>query len=119
MQLGPVTVPKGMGVAASITLVHYNPELYPDPTRFDIDRFARRRYGAHEYLPFGGGHRRCLGAAFAGYQLQIVLGILLRGFHVRLLDSQPPQPVRRSLTLAPDTGVPAIIERRRAGYLPS
>jgi cytochrome P450 family 110 len=114
VRLGETEVPAGEAVAACISLVHRDPELYPEPDRFDPDRFARRKYASHEYFPFGGGHRRCLGAAFAGYQLQVVLGVLLRQYEVRLLDAHPPKPVRRNVTLAPKGDVPVVFERRRA-----
>ena len=67
---------------------------------------------AHEYLPFGGGHRRCLGAAFAGYQLQVVLGVLLRRYDVTLLDERAPDTVRKNVTLGPSTDVPVRISAR-------
>ena len=105
-------MPAGAVVSASISLVHEDPALYPNPKRFDPTRFASRRLGPHEYLPFGGGHRRCLGAAFAGHQLQVVLGTIVRRYEVELLDPRPPKTVRRSVTLAPEPGVPAIIRAR-------
>lgn len=67
---------------------------------------------AHEYLPFGGGHRRCLGAAFAGYQLQVVLGVLLRRYDLTLLDERAPETVRKNVTLGPSTDVPVRISAR-------
>ncbi len=112
MQLGGLDLPKGAVVSASISLVHRDPDIYPDPERFDPERFASRSYGPHEYLPFGGGHRRCLGAAFAGYQLQVVLGILIRDYNVDLLDPTPAKVVRKNVTLAPEPGIPAKLTRR-------
>lgn len=112
MQLGEVEVPSGDAVAASISLIHFNPEIYPDPARFDPDRFLDHTFANHEYLPFGGGHRRCLGAAFAGYQLQVVLGMLLRHYEVTLADPTPPKTARRSITLVPKGDVPVVLRAR-------
>jgi len=112
VKLGETEVAAGDAVAASISLVHFDPAIYPEPQRFDPDRFLEHSFAAHEYLPFGGGHRRCLGAAFAGYQLQVVLGILLRHYEVTLLSSDPPKTVRRSVTLAPKDDVPIRLAKR-------
>ncbi len=57
-------------------------------------------------MPFGGGHRRCIGAAFASYEMAIVLGTLLKRFEFELVDSQPVVPKRRSVTIGPSTSVP-------------
>jgi cytochrome P450 len=112
MTLGDVEIPAGDVVSASICLVHLDPSLYPDPHRFDPNRFIGTKHPPYEYLPFGGGHRRCLGAAFAGYQLQVVLGVLLRDYQVQLQESTPPPPVRSNVTIAPKGEVPVVIERR-------
>lgn len=111
-RLGEVEVPAGDAVAASISLVHFDPDIYPEPHRFDPQRFIDRTFASHEYLPFGGGHRRCLGAAFAGYQLQAVLGVLLRHYRVNTIDPVPPKTIRRSITLVPKGDVPVVLERR-------
>lgn len=108
-------VPAGETVAACMALTHFDPELYPEPRAFRPERFGQRRFGPHEYLPFGGGHRRCLGAAFAAYELQIVLGVLLRGYAFELRSPDPPAPKRRNVTLGPADGVPVRIRPRRSG----
>ncbi len=112
MQLGEVEVPEGEAVAACISLIHLDPEIYPEPERFDPQRFLSKNFANHEYLPFGGGHRRCIGAAFAGYQLQVVLGILLRHYRFEVLDPVPPKTVRRSITLVPKGDVPVRLSVR-------
>ncbi|MEM7152316.1 MAG: cytochrome P450 [Myxococcota bacterium] len=111
-QLAPPTA-----VSASILGIHRNEELYPQAETFRPERFLERKFGAHEFLPFGGGHRRCIGAAFAGFEMRIVLGTLLREFGVTLQDAQPPHPVRRNVTLAPSTGVPIILDRAKVGQV--
>ena len=63
-----------------------------------------------EYLPFGGGARRCLGAAFALYEMKVVLGTLLSAHRFSLVSDQPIRPVRRHVTLAPEGGVPLRYE---------
>ncbi|MEY3273035.1 MAG: hypothetical protein RLZZ341_1936, partial [Pseudomonadota bacterium] len=64
-------------VIGCIQAVHERPELYPDPQRFDPQRFLRRSFGPGEFLPFGGGARRCIGAALAVYEMKLILAALL------------------------------------------
>jgi cytochrome P450 family 110 len=115
LELGGYPLRPPTAVSASIIGIHMNPEIYPEPEAFRPERFLGRKYGPHEFLPFGGGHRRCIGAAFASFELQIVLGTLLREFGVKLCNPHPPRPVRRNVTLAPEGGVPVIITAERPG----
>ncbi len=83
-------VPKGSIVAMSIALSNLDPDCFPDPLRFDPDRFAppREEDGKHPfaYLPFGGGRHRCLGASFALIQQKAIFSVLLRRFEFELVD---------------------------------
>ena len=115
LELGDYRLPAGEAVGASILLVHMDGELYANPTVFDPSRFEVRRYGANEFIPFGGGHRRCLGAAFAAYEMKIALGSLLANHALTLVESGPPPPERRNVVLAPRGGVPVTLEPRRPG----
>ena len=115
IELGGYTVRPPNSVSASIWGVHMNPEIYPEPSTFRPERFLERKYGPHEFLPFGGGHRRCIGAAFAGFEMRVVLGTLLREFTVKLCEPHAPRPVRRNVTLAPEGGVPVILTADRPG----
>jgi cytochrome P450 len=90
-----------------IQAVHERSELYPDPLRFDPQRFLERSYGPGEFLPFGGGARRCLGAALAVYEMKLILATLLQGFSLRLTpaSNRPLPPRRRGFTLGPSRPV--------------
>ena len=112
MNLGGFDVPVGEGVSVSILHVHMDPDLYPEPERFRPERFFDRKLSPTEYLPFGGGHRRCIGAAFAAHEMQIVLGVLLAEYEFELSSPQRAQPVRRNVTLAPNDGVPLRLRVR-------
>jgi cytochrome P450 family 110 len=111
--LGEVEVPAGIGVSAGILLVHRRPELYPEPEAFVPERFLERKFSPFEYLPFGGGHRRCLGAAFAAFEMKVVVGTALARFDFTSFDERIPPPVRRSVTMAPRGGVPMRCDARR------
>ncbi len=115
MTLGEYSLRPPTAVSASILGVHRRPDLYPEPETFRPERFEERKFGPHEFLPFGGGHRRCVGAAFAGFEMRVVLGTLLREYGVILRNATPPRPVRRNVTLAPEGGVPVVITRARPG----
>lgn len=98
-------LPAGVAIAPAIILVHMREDLYPEPTRFRPERMLERKPGPFEYLPFGGGHRRCIGAAFAHYEVRVALGTVLRGWSLALREPGPVEVVRRSITLGPKTGV--------------
>jgi cytochrome P450 len=108
LRLCGYTVPAGVAVGAAIPLAHCNPERYPDPLRFRPERFLEQRYTPFEYLPFGGGARRCVGAAFAVYELKIVLGSILAQHRFELTDDRPAIPMPRTFTLGPKGGVPLV-----------
>ena len=101
-------LPAGVAVGAAIPLAHCNPERYPDPLRFRPECFLEHTYTPFEYLPFGGGARRCVGAAFAVYELKIVLGSILAQHRFELADDIPAIPVPRTFTLGPKGGVPLV-----------
>jgi cytochrome P450 len=106
LTLGEYQLPAGMAVAPATVLAHYNPETYQEPELFRPERFIDRSYSPFQYMPFGGGHRRCIGAAFASFEIAIVLGTLLKRFQFELVDSAPVVPKRRNVTIGPSTSVP-------------
>ena len=102
MTLGAWTIPAGVPVSAGIALIHARADLYPEPTSFRPERFLERpKLAPHEYLPFGGGARRCIGAAFALYEMKVVLGTLLARYRFTLAGSEPERPVMRNLAMGP------------------
>ncbi len=106
LTLGEYRLPVGVAVAPATVLAHYDPETYADPEQFRPERFLKRSYSPFQYMPFGGGHRRCIGAAFASFEIAIVLGSLLKRFQFELVDSAPVVPKRRNVTIGPSTAVP-------------
>ncbi|HTU57774.1 MAG TPA: cytochrome P450, partial [Polyangiales bacterium] len=101
------------GVMVLIEALHHDPELYPEPARFRPERFLERKFATYEYVPFGGGVRRCLGAAFSDYETKILLATLLRGVKLELRRERPDPRVRRNITLGPKHGVPLRVVSRR------
>jgi cytochrome P450 len=113
MVLGPWTVPAGAGVAVLTTLLHSNASLYPRPNVFDARRFLDTKVSPFTYTPFGGGGRRCLGAAFAMYEMKLALATMLGDFELELID-RDVVPARQNLTIGPKGGVRMRVNRRRA-----
>jgi cytochrome P450 len=112
-EMGGYKIPAGQGVAVSVYGVHHRKELYPDALVFRPERFIERRFAPYEYIPFGGGHRRCLGAAFALYEMKQITYALLRQFDFRQITHETPQVVSRNLSLGPHNGIPMMYSGRR------
>ena len=103
-----VDIAPGTGVIGSIFLAHANPAVFPSPDQFRPERFLERKFSPFEYFPFGGGSRRCLGAAFALYEMKIALGTLMARHRLVLASDRPIRPVRRNVTFGPEGGVPMV-----------
>jgi unspecific monooxygenase len=97
----------------SIYLVHYQEDLYPNAKQFKPERFMGRQYSAGEYLPFGGGSRRCLGHALAQLEMKLVLATVLSKYQLVLAEDKPVKLQRRGFTLAPAGGVRMMITGKR------
>ncbi len=94
-------VSPGQSVAVATTLLHMHPETWSAPQRFSPDRFLTRKYTPFEYAPFGGGLRRCIGAAFGAYQMRVVLGTLLGATSLTLVNRRTPARVLMNITMGP------------------
>ncbi|MGB3514657.1 MAG: cytochrome P450 [Microcoleaceae cyanobacterium] len=103
----------GTIVLGSIYLTHHREDLYPEPKKFKPERFLERQFSPYEYLPFGGGSRRCVGMALANFELRLVLATLVSNFDMRLADNRPVKPQRRGLTLGPAGGVKMVMKGKR------
>lgn len=104
-QLGPYVAPAGTQVWVSIATLHLDPSLFPEPERFEPERFLTRSYKPYEFAPFGGGHRRCLGAAFAMLETKVAIATLLRHVTFEHLGPHEPEVARRNLSMAPACGI--------------
>jgi len=107
---GPLTV-AGVPLSAddvvgiALPALHFNPAVWKDPDAFDPGRFLAGRPSPFQYAPFGGGHRRCIGAAFAHVQLAVALGIILKTIELRAPAGEqrrkPPRAVLRGIATKP------------------
>ncbi|ACK65183.1 cytochrome P450 [Rippkaea orientalis PCC 8801] len=83
-------------------------DLYPNPREFRPERFLERQYSPYEFLPFGGGVRRCLGEALAQFEMKLVLATIIANYQLKLAEKQPEKLQRRGFTLAASRGVKLI-----------
>jgi cytochrome P450 len=112
--LGGVPVPAEIGVHYSSWATHHLPQLYPEPFRFDPDRFLPEREAAlprGAYIPFGGGSRMCLGKRFGEYELRALASVLLSRVRLDALSSADPQIVTTP-TLGPKGGLRFVVRAR-------
>jgi cytochrome P450 len=102
--------PPGACLVAHAYLIHHDPAIYPDPYAFRPERFLEQPPGTYTWIPFGGGRRRCLGAAFATVEMKVVLRAVLERAQPRLAgDGRLELSRRRSITLSPREGAQVVL----------
>ncbi|HEY9804930.1 MAG TPA: cytochrome P450, partial [Candidatus Obscuribacterales bacterium] len=102
----------GARLYGCIYLIHHRPDLYPDSKQFKPERFLERQFSPYEFLPFGGGIRRCIGEALALFEMKLVLATILQRYELELADPTPERPKRRGVTLGPEKGVKMVLRSR-------
>jgi cytochrome P450 len=110
MPLGQWVIPHGYTVQVDIPLTHQN--AYQDPDKFDPDRFLGESPDLYSWVPFGGGTRRCLGAAFANMEMNVVLRTILREFRLVPTTAREERLHSRGVAFAPSEGGRAVVYRR-------
>jgi cytochrome P450 len=116
-ELGGYVFAPGTQVAAAILLVQLDPALYPpDPQTFRPERFLEGAPEPYALIPFGGGVRRCLGAAFATLEMKVVISTILARTRLRAVRSRGEAARFRGVTMLPSRGGEAIVERVSASF---
>jgi cytochrome P450 len=113
-RLGPYAVPAESPVLISILLLHHREDLYPQPFEFRPERWDERKPGTYEWLPFGGGIRRCLGAALAMAEQRVVLEATARRLDLVAAEPEPERALHRNVTMIPARGA-RVVARSRLG----
>ena len=103
-------VPAGATLGTSITLMHRRADLFPHPLAFRPERFVESKPETYSWVPFGGGVRRCLGAAFASFEMRQVLGVVLSRRALRAADPRPERYRRRGITFVPGRGAVVVAQ---------
>jgi cytochrome P450 len=113
IRLGPWVIPRGYNVAVSISLTHLNEHVYDDAVAFKPERFLSGNPDPYSWVPFGGGNRRCPGAAFAEMEMQVVLRTVLRELELIPTTSPGERWQHRGVAFGPADGGRALVRRRR------
>src|SRR5439155_22928824 len=101
LQVNGNLLPAGTDVTPAIWLTHTRADIYPEPFAFRPERFLDDPPTTYGWVPFGGGVRRCLGAAFAEFEMRVVLTEMLRRRTLRSADGNAEHLTRRNVTWSP------------------
>jgi cytochrome P450 len=112
LQIGSWTMPEEHTIVASIGLLHADEAVFRDARRFDPDRFVSQRPDPTQWIPYGGGVRRCIGAAFATMEMRVVLRSLLREYTIRPSKARDEGRSSRGVAIAPARGALVRVRRR-------
>jgi hypothetical protein len=111
VELGGWRLPAGVTVMPAITLMHADPQIFPEPGRFRPERFLEEDQGStYTWIPFGGGRRRCLGAAFASFEMRVALRTILQHTTLRAADPRDERTRSHHITLVPAHGARVVRE---------
>jgi cytochrome P450 family 138 len=110
--LGEWRIPHDRTVLVRIADLHDNPEIFPHPERFDPYRFRGTRPAAPEWLAFGGGARRCIGADFAVAEMDTVLRTVLQNFRIQTDAAADEKSYFRGVAHTPKLGGRVVVNRR-------
>src|SRR6185312_14291235 len=107
-RLNGYVIPPGIEINPSIAGMHRRADSYPDPTAFRPERFlGEDAPDTYTWIPFGGGTRRCLGAAFASFEMRVVIERVLARAELQAVG-RAERPVRKGVTIVPRNGVRVV-----------
>jgi hypothetical protein len=111
-ELGEWVIPRGYSIVVAISQLHHRAEDFPEPERFDPSRYIGTRPSTFAFVPFGGGTRRCVGAAFANVEMDVVLRTVLRHFVIDTTTAPGEKAHSRGVAFTPKDGGRIIVHRR-------
>lgn len=111
-QLGEWNIPRGDSILINIARIHDNADVFPDPDRFDPQRYLESKPPAFGWIPFGGGARRCVGAVFANMEMDVVLRTVLRHFTIETTTAPGERRHCRGVAYTPKDGGQIAVRRR-------
>lgn len=111
-ELGEWVIPQGHSIVVAIGEVHHRMQDFPDPDRFDPQRFVGQRPATLSHIPYGGGTRRCVGAAFANVEMDVVLRTVLRHFVINTTTAPGEKIHSRGVAFTPKDGGRVVLHRR-------
>ena len=104
----------GTIISPCIHLTHHREDIYSDPMQFKPERFLDGEFAPYEYFPFGGGNRRCIGAAFAQLEMKLVLVTVLSRWEISLHNSKPINRSSPGHLLPPITDIAIVVKSLRS-----
>jgi hypothetical protein len=113
-EVGGYRLPKGVLIGLSAGLTHYDPRLFPEPERFNPDRFYEKLPETYSWIPFGGGIRRCIGATFAHMELDVVLRVMLQRMTLQPTTAPGEAWKFKGVAWSPGSGGRVTVHRRPA-----
>lgn len=111
-KLGEWAIPRGYSIIVSIAQMHLDAQAFPDPDRFDPQRFIGAKPSTFSWIPFGGGARRCVGAVFANMEMDVVLRTVLRHFTIETTTAPDEKWHSRGVAFTPKDGGKIVVHRR-------
>ncbi|MDT5134327.1 MAG: cytochrome family, partial [Mycobacterium sp.] len=111
-ELGDWVIPQGYSIIVGISRMHANADAFPDPDRFDPQRFVGSKPPSFAWIPFGGGSRRCVGAVFANMEMDVVLRTVLRHFTIETTTAPGEKWHSRGVAYTPKDGGKIVVHRR-------
>jgi cytochrome P450 len=108
LEIGGYELPTGTFVTPAISALHHNEEIFPRPWEFRPERFLEENVDSYAWLPFGGGVRRCAGAAFAEYEMRIIIGEMVRRADLSV-NPRSERVTARNITLRPSRGTRVVL----------
>jgi cytochrome P450 len=111
-RLGEYGIPADTAVGISILLLHHREDVYPDPFSFRPERWLDHKPGTYEWIPFGGGTRRCLGASLAMAEQRTVMHAMVRRLELEAEDPRPERAKHRNVTMIPARGARVVVRSR-------
>ncbi|MEO0936121.1 MAG: cytochrome P450, partial [Cyanobacteria bacterium J06641_2] len=103
----------GVGVMGSIYNLHRKEDLYPEPEKFRPERFLERQFSPYEFMPFGGGSRRCIGLALAQFEMKLILAKILSELDLNLVTHSEVKPKRRGVVTGPNRPIEMVVNGKR------
>lgn len=113
LEIGNYQFEPGTLLVPCIYLTHHRQDLYPEPHLFKPERFLEQSFASHEFLPFGGGNRVCIGLAFAQLEMKLILATILSNWQLELVDNRGVHPTRKGALLSPSQGVMLVAKGKR------
>lgn len=112
VQLGEWVIPENTTLMGALHLAMTSADSFPDPERFNPDRFLGVNPNPFAYVPFGGGMNRCIGASFASMEMEIAVRAILREFRIEPTDAPDERPFNRGVSIVPNKGGRVVLYRR-------